>query len=148
MVSEIKVLCAENLSEFKDLISIFSAEFERVITDMAQEDHLKSVLEADSFLAMVAKVDGRVVGGLTIHILPQYYIEKPVAYLYDIAVSSPYQRQGIGKELLNAAKNHCCQLGVDEIFVQAEKVDHHAIQFYKSSHPTRENEVIHFDYTF
>lgn len=36
------------------------------------------------------------------------------------------------------------QKGFEEVFVQADKVDDYAIDFYRSTKPTDEEQVVHF----
>ncbi len=110
------------------------------------ESHLVKLLDNGDFLALVAKSDNRVIGGLTLYILHQYYSEKPLAYLYDLAVLPEYQRRGVGRKLIEFTTKYCAANGVEEVFVQADKVDDYAIEFYRATNPTDEEQVVHFYY--
>lgn len=79
--------------------------------------------------------------------LDQYYSERPLAYLYDLAVLAAYQREGIGKRLIAFANDFCRQHGFEELFVQADLVDDYAVEFYRSTNPSNEEQVVHFYYT-
>ncbi|MEX1014791.1 MAG: GNAT family N-acetyltransferase [Candidatus Paceibacterota bacterium] len=85
---------------------------------------------------------------MTVYTLEQYYSEKPLAYVYDLAVSVEYQRKGIARQLMAAVVGHCQAAGYEEVFVQAEKVDQYALDFYRSTPITGEEKVRHFTYNF
>lgn len=42
--------------------------------------------------------------------------------------------------------DYCRREGFEEIFVQADKVDDYAIDFYRSTNPTTEQQVVQFSY--
>ena len=86
-----------------------------------------------------------VVGGLTSYTLQQYYSTRPLVYIHDIAVMAEFQRQGIGKMLISGITNHCREIGIEEVFIQANEEDDHAIKFYHSTGASAEK-VVHFSY--
>lgn len=108
--------------------------------------HLQKLLDNNKFLAIVAKAETSIVAGLTIYVLDQYYSEKKLAYIYDLAVLGNYQRMGIGRQLIEFAKEYCEKNGFEELFVQADKADDYAIDFYRSTKPTVEEEAFQFSY--
>jgi aminoglycoside 3-N-acetyltransferase I len=57
-----------------------------------------------------------------------------------------YQRQGIGKSLVAFTNQYCRERGYEEVFVQADKADDYAIDFYRLTQPTAEEQVVHFYY--
>ncbi len=109
------------------------------------DSHLQKLLEDKTFFIFVAIDQGKVVGGLTAYTLEQYYSEKRLAYIFDLAVLTRFQRQGIGQSLIQEFNSFCKNLGYEEVFVQADRVDDHAIEFYKKTNGIL-NDVIHFDY--
>jgi GNAT superfamily N-acetyltransferase len=60
-------------------------------------------------------------------------------------VLSQYQRQGIGKLLMAGITSYCKGIGVEEVFVQADQPDEHAIEFYHAMGGIAE-QVVHFYY--
>jgi aminoglycoside 3-N-acetyltransferase I len=104
-------------------------------------------LKKDHFIVLTAKVRGRVIGGMTGYILDQYYDTKPLAYIYDLAILVEFQRKGIGRQLIEFFNSYCKNIGIAEVFVQADKADDYAIDFYHSTRPTHEIQVVHFNYT-
>lgn len=142
----LKVLQRNDLKEFKDLINIFQDVFEMGYYHQPSDLHLVYLLRKETFFAVVAKLDNMIIGGLTVYVLDQYYSPKPLAYIYDLAVSRDHQRKGIGKNLIAFTNEYCKGKGFEEIFVQADKIDNYAIDFYRATQPTNEEDVIHFSY--
>ncbi|QNL51016.1 GNAT family N-acetyltransferase [Olivibacter sp. SDN3] len=142
----IRVLSTTDVQELTDLITLFKQVFDMQPFVTPNHEHLEQLLQKNNFIAVIAEIDNHIIGGLTVYLLDQYYSTKPLAYLYDLAVLPSYQRQGIGKKLINFINLYCAQQGIEEVFVQADKVDDYAIDFYRSTKPTNEEEVVHFSY--
>ncbi|HYH56332.1 MAG TPA: GNAT family N-acetyltransferase, partial [Anseongella sp.] len=121
METEIKILSNDDIGDFSELIDVFEEVFE--MKDFIKPDggHLQKVLAKPNFLVLVAKAQGKVLGGLTAYILDQYYSRKPLAYIYDLAVLKNFQRKGIGKSLIGYLTDHGEKKSFDEIFVQADR---------------------------
>jgi len=134
-----------DIEKFKELIHLFENVFEMVDFKMPEKSHLQKLLESDSFIVFVALSGEKIVGGLTAYVLQQYYSLRPVAYIYDLAVSNNYQRQGIGKMLVADINDYCKSSGIEEVFVQADEIDKHALDFYHSTGGKAEK-VVHFTY--
>lgn len=147
MKLELQILQSHNLDELKELILLFEDVFEMKNFKIPDETHLRKLLAKENFFAVVAKTNDKIIGGLTIYVLDQYYSHKPLAYIYDLAVLTNYQRKGVGKSLIAFTNNFCKQKGFEEVFVQADKVDDYAIDFYRTTKPTNEEQVVHFYYT-
>jgi aminoglycoside 3-N-acetyltransferase I len=139
------ILNKENVALFKKLILLFEQAFEIRDLTIPATDHLSRVLGQPNFLAMVALDGESVLGGLTGHVLPQYYEEAPQFYLYDLAVAEPSRRQGVASGLLQALQQHCQACGYACFYVQADADDDTAVAFYRST-VAQEQAVFH--YTF
>lgn len=146
MELEIKKLAHKDIDKFKELISVFEDVFEMQNFSMPNNEHLLKVLSDPDFFVFVAIHKDHVIAGLTAYTLHQYYSEKPLAYIYDLAVKKAHQRQGIGKKLIAAVYTYCKENGFEEVFVQADKEEEYALDFYRSTQPTEEEEVVHFCY--
>src|SRR5579871_1423699 len=85
--------------------------------------YLANLLQDRTVVVLTADLHDRVIGGLTAYILPSLYYPASEAYLYDLAVGTPWQRQGVGTALLAALKEHCAHISIKEIFVQADRPD-------------------------
>lgn len=146
MNTEIQILNSGQIEEMKQLLKVFEDVFEIEHFHMPEDVYLQKLLEKDSFFAVVAKGNGQIIGGLTVYLLDQYYAPKRLAYIYDLAVSVEYQRKGIGKQLIAYTNDYCREKGFEEVFVQAEKLDDYALNFYRSTSPTTALEVVHYSY--
>ncbi len=144
---EIKKLRPTDMDQFVQLVLVFEDVFEMQNFVLPTQEYLSKVLAKSDFIVFVAQEDDRIIGGLTAYTLPQYYSEKPLAYLYDLAIQTSYQRQGIGKKLIAALNTYCQENNYEEVFVQADLVDEYAIDFYRLTKPTAEEQVVHFYYT-
>ncbi len=143
---QIQTLKSFHLKELDDLISVFENVFEMEHFTKPGISHLQILLEKENFIAVVAKVNNKVVAGLTVYVLDQYYATKPLAYIYDLAVLTDFQRKGIGRKLIDFTLQYCSLHGFQEAFVQADKMDDYAIEFYISTKPDKEEQVVHFSY--
>lgn len=142
---EVLKLTGKDLDKFIQLIELFETVFEMEDLQMPENEYLRGQLLKGDFLVFVARAGNKVVGGLTAYTWHQYYSKTTQVYIYDLAVKSTMQRKGIGKLLISAIRDYCKNIGVGEMYVQADKVDDHAIDFYHSTGGT-EREVIHFNY--
>lgn len=142
----IRVLDSSDIGGFTELIDVFSDVFEMKDFSRPSEAHLQKILTSANFLVLVAKKQEQVIGGLTVYILEQYYAVRPLAYLYDLAVAVQFQRQGIGRKLIAFLLDYCRQNNLEEMFVQADKVDDYALDFYRSTSPDVEEETVTYSY--
>ncbi len=142
---EIHKLGPYQTDAFIELLDIFKEVFAMRNFKLPSNKHLEELLAKDDFFVFVALSEGKLVGGLTAYSLTQYYSEEPLVYIYDVVVLKRYQRKGIGKKLMLGIKDYCSEMGVEEIFVQAEDEDQHALDFYRST-GAKESKVTHFTY--
>ena len=133
-----------DIGAFIELIRLYDDVFEMENFRIPPKEHLQKILSNDSNISIVALMDNKVIGGLSGYILDQYYSEKPLFYLYDLAVAKTHQRKGIGKQLINFLLEYCMQKGFEEAYVQADKVDEHALAFYRGTRMKNEEEVHQF----
>lgn len=143
---EIILLDQDNVSVFSALIQVFEKEFEMQNFQIPSQEHLSKTLQNENFRVFVAMESDQVLGGITLYVLPAYYTDKPQAYIYDLAVLSSHQRNGIGTRLVEAILQYGRKYNFAEIFVQADKMDDHAVAFYKSIPGAIEEDVSHFSY--
>ena len=135
----------ENVTQLSELIRLFERAFEISDHENVPTEHLAGLLSKPDFLVLVALDGDNVSGGLTGHVLPQYYTQAPQFYLYDIAVDEPYRRRGIASGLLQALTSLCQERGYECFYVQADADDDDAVAFYRST-SAKEQAVFH--YTF
>jgi len=130
----------------KQLLRVFGEAFDEIETyqdSIPSDEYLYSLLNSDNFIALVAAVDDKIVGGLAAYVLKKFEQERSEIYIYDLAVLDGYRRQGIATGLIQKLGEIARELGSYVIFVQADVGDDPAIKLYESL-GTRED-VHHFD---
>ena len=137
----------KDLLKFKNVIRLFEEVFEMRDLSLPEDAYLKKLLSRKNFIVLAAFEDNTVIGGLTAYVLEQYYSDKPLVYVFDLAVSEKYQRKGVGTRLIKNINEYSKEMGYEEVFVQADRVDDYAVDFYRSTKPTEEEDVVHFYYS-
>ena len=146
MKVEIYQLAQHDTRSFTKLLTLFAEVFEMERFTPPTEEHLEDLLSKETFFAFTASVSDQIVGGVTCYMLDQYYNTSPYMYIFDLAVHPRYQRLGFGRRLLQAVIERGKSLGAEEVFVQADDIDIHALEFYRASGGLAEK-VTHFTYS-
>ena len=107
------------------------------------DEYLQRLLADPRFVLLMARIDGQVVGALSAYELVKYERERSEFYIYDLAVSEPFRRQGVATALIQALKPIARAAGGWVIFVQADRVDDPAVALYRKLGV--EEEPLHFD---
>ena len=94
--------------------------------------YLNRLLAREDFWAIAACVDDLIVGGLTAHTLPMTSSSSAEIFVYDIAVRSDYQRQGVGRRLLADLRTRAAASGISVVFVSVDNADTEALDFYRA----------------
>ncbi len=135
MTVSYKLLSISDVAMLKELLELFSEAFEEPQTyqgAVPSDAYLESLLGKSHFIALVALDGHRVIGGLAAYVLDKFEQERKEVYIYDLAVSSGYRRQGIATGLISHLKSIARQLGAYVIFVQADAGDIPAIRLYEA----------------
>lgn len=143
---DIHPLDPQALDDYRAMLDLFGAVFEdpdSYCTRQPDDDYIGRLLANEHFLALVAKVDGRIVGALAGYVLPKFEQARSEFYLYDLAVDEGYRRQGVATALIGQAVELMKARGVWVMFVQADHGDDPAIALYTRL-GVRED-VMHFD---
>ncbi len=146
MTYTIKRITASDIGLFHQLLDCFGSAFNEVAVYSAQrptQHYIESLLKRDTFIALVALADQKVVGALAAYVLPKFEQNRSEVYIYDLAVADGYRRQGIATALIEYLKPIAAEYGAWVIFVQADKGDQPAIRLY--SKLGVKEEVLHFD---
>lgn len=105
--------------------------------------YLESLLRKDHVIALVAQVEGEVVGGLVAYVLDKFEQARREVYIYDLAVATSHRRRGIATSLIARLREIAAALDAWVIYVQADYGDEPAIALYEKL-GVRED-VMHFD---
>ena len=107
------------------------------------ERYVERLLADPTFIALVARHENAIVGGLVAYELKKFERERSELYIYDLAVATGCRRQGVATALIKAVCEIATACGAWTVFVQADVGDEPAIALY-SSLGEREP-VLHFD---
>lgn len=148
MQAEIRQLKPNDVGLMVALSTFFGEAFSDMQTyteKRPSEDYLKGLLRSDTFIALVALEEMKVVGGLAAYELKKFEQERSEIYIYDLAVSSNYRRKGIATALIQRLKLIAADRGAYVIFVQADTdiEEGPAIALYTKL--GQREEVLHFD---
>ncbi len=141
----IRKLDSNDLETFKSLLLIYRQEFELEMTNISDEKLLE-ILKNSRVHIYVVQVNNEIIGGLTMHVLPYYYGQGDLGYIYDVAVIKSHQNQGYGKKLMSHVLECSKNLGMEEVYVEAEIEDLDAIEFYRRTPFSTELGAKHFTY--
>lgn len=148
MPLNIRHLTADDLGLMDALLTTFGEVFDDVETysgNRPDADYLRRLLGGESFIALAALEQDRVIGGLAAYELRKFEQRRSEIYIYDLAVSAAHRRQGVATALIETLKTIAAARGAYVIFVQADTgiEDEAAIALYTKL-GTRED-VLHFD---
>lgn len=130
----------------RELVAVFGAAFEDEATynpKASSDDYLMKLLAREHFIALVALVEGKVVGGIAAYEMEKLEQERSEIYLYDLAVLESHRRRHVATQLINALREIAVDRGAWVLYVQADQRDDPAIALYTGL-GTRED-VMHFD---
>ena len=128
------------------LLSVFGEAFEDLDSYGAKRPssaYLRKLLASDYFIALVARDESEVVGGLAAYELRKFEQERSEIYIYDLAVAITHRRRGIATSLIRELQRIAANRGAYAIFVQADLPDEPAIALY--SKMGQREDVLHFD---
>lgn len=145
--SNYQIHFVESAEEFQGLLKVFREVFDWEESEFPDSSYLTNLLGNPQFLVLDAKAEDKIVGGLTAYLLPGYQTKKSSIFIYDLGVATNFQRQGIGKslidKLLDYAKNHQIQ----DIFVDTELEDNEdALAFYQKTGFDSQAKVVQYTY--
>ena len=82
----------------KALLGVFGTAFQDAVTygsNVPSDAYLTRLLANEHFIAVVAIVDGEVIGGLAAYQLDKFEQDRREIYIYDLAVLSEHRRKGV-----------------------------------------------------
>jgi aminoglycoside 3-N-acetyltransferase I len=141
----VRKLTPQDINLFQELVFVFEDVFEMRNFKIPDLNHLQNLLDKPDFMAFVALLENKVVGGLTAYILTSYFVTSSDVYILDLAIKTEFQRKGLGRKLMEKTIEHCKNQNMNVMFVQADEEDQHAIDFYHSLGGIP-GKAINFDY--
>ena len=134
------------IAAMRQALRVFADAFdeeENFFAAPPSDEYLQRLLTDPRFVLLVARVDEEVVGALSAYELVKYERERSEFYIYDLAVSEAFRRQGVATGLIETLKPIAKAAGGWVIFVQADRVDDPAVALYRKLGV--EEEPLHFD---
>ena len=113
------------------MFQMMAGVFEEPREELA-DDYVSALLSRPDFWAIAAIEGDAIVGGATAHTLPMTRFQGSEVFLYDLAVRTDRQRQGIGRRLVDHLRAAAAAEGINDVFVPAENEDTHALDFYRA----------------
>lgn len=124
----IQIKHLESITELQALMRVFASAFETEY--VAGDAYLTEMIVNPAGVYLGALSGKALVGGLVAFLMTPIHGTKEL-YIYDIAVLPVYQKQGIGRLLIEQVKQVAKEHGVGTIFVEAEADDPGAVAFYR-----------------
>lgn len=115
----------------REVFAMMAAVFETEAEPLS-DGYLARLLAREDFWAMAAFDGDTILGGATGHTLLMTRSEAPEILLYDIAVRPERQRQGVGRRLVEALRQHAATADIHTLWVPADNEDTHALDFYRA----------------
>lgn len=135
----------QKLQKLNDLFGEVFGDSENYQTNKPNESYLAEYLQSKNHIVLIAENDDGIVGGLVAYVLHKFEQERKEVYVYDLAVATNAQRQGIGKLLMDEVRSIAKSEGAYIVYLQADEGDD-AIHFYRSLDPTEESATKNFDF--
>lgn len=142
----IRRLTTGDVEAARDLNALYAdafADHETYRRDHPDDAWLARQLAKDAIILLIARIDGRIVGGLTAYELPKFEAARSEIYLYDLAVCASVRRRGIATALIAELQHIAADIDAWAVFVQADYGDDPAVALYTKL-GVRED-VMHFD---
>jgi ribosomal protein S18 acetylase RimI-like enzyme len=113
------------------LEQLFSIEAD-FIPDMGkQKKGLLLMIDNPAACVLVAETDGNISGMLTAQFVISTAEGKTVAWLEDMVVDKRFRGMGIGSQIMSQMEKQLYQLGISRMQLLADKMNSHALLFYK-----------------
>lgn len=142
----VTILGRRDVDRLREMLAMFGRAFDDAPTYTAHQpgdDYLSTLLGRDTFIAIAALAEGKVIGGLAAYVLPKFEQARAEMYIYDLAVEESSRRRGVATGLIETLRTAARERGIHVIFVQADRSDDAAIALYTKL-GIRED-VLHFD---
>jgi aminoglycoside 3-N-acetyltransferase I len=128
---EIKRLTPGDRREARDAFAMMTEVFGEPDEGLP-DDYVDRLLADDSFWAYAAYAGSVIVGAITAHTLPMTRSASSELFIYDLAVRTDHQRQGVGTQLVQQLRRAAARAGIADVFVPADDEDVHALDFYRA----------------
>ncbi len=112
---------------------------DNVSTPAPSDESLSRLLARPDFHVVAALRDGQIVGGLTAYELEMVTETATELFIYEVGVEEAHRRQGVGRALIDFARDLCLSRGLSALYVPALAHDARAVAFYEATGLKRED---------
>lgn len=133
------------LRSLNDLFGEVFDDAENYHTNPPSDSYLAEFLKMQNHIVLIVENDGKLVGGLVAYVLNKFEQQRKEIYVYDLAVASDAQRQGIGRKLMTEIRRIAKIEEAYVVYLQADEGDD-AVHFYRSLGPKEESATRSFDF--
>jgi aminoglycoside 3-N-acetyltransferase I len=143
---EVRLLAAGDADLFQQMLDVFADAFEdpqAYSSARPSQAYIERLLSSDTFIALAAVREGKVIGALAAYELRKFEQERSEIYIYDLAVAESERRKGAATALIKRLQELGTERGAYVVYVQADYGDDPAIALYTKL-GSRED-VMHFD---
>lgn len=145
--SNYQIHFVESAEEVQGLLEVFREVFDWKESEFPDSSYLANLLGNPQFLVLVAKAEDKIVGGLTAYVLPGYQTKKSSIFIYDLGVATSFQRQRIGKSLIDKLLDYAKKHRIQDVFVDTELEDNEdALAFYQKTGFDSQAKVVQYNY--
>ena len=103
------------------------------------DEALTRLLARPDFHVVAALRESEVIGGLTAYELVMYKEAATELFIYEVGVEESQRRQGIGRALIEWARELCRSRRLSALYIPAFAHDARAVAFYEATGLTRED---------
>lgn len=119
--------------DFQDIVRLYLELDENIISPEKAKNRFDEIKKTKDHKIYVAKKDDETVGTFAIIYIKSFAHDgSPYAVLEDVAVSSKYQGQGIGKQMMSFAMEKSREKGCCKIALSSQFKRENAHKFYES----------------
>jgi N-acetylglutamate synthase-like GNAT family acetyltransferase len=130
----IRVAQKSDISTMANLLSeLFAIEVDFQIDLEKQQRGLELLLDSEQAVVFVAELENQIIGMCSVQLLISTAQGSKVGLIEDVIISKSYQKQGVGKQLLETVKNWAKQQGLTRLQLLADKTNQNALDFYQKN---------------
>lgn len=145
--SNCEIHFVESAKEFQGLLEVFREVFDWEESEFSDSSYLANLMGNPQFLVLVAMVENQIIGGLTAYLLPSYQTKRSSLFIYDLGVETNFQRQGIGKSLIDKLLDYAKKHQIQDVFVDTELEDNeNSLAFYQKTGFDSQIKVVQYTY--
>jgi GNAT superfamily N-acetyltransferase len=138
MTFSLQKLGPAEMAEARQLFEMWRRE-DNVQKPAPSDPALLQLLARSDFHVVTALSEGEVVGGLTAYQLPMYTEAATELFVYEVGVAETHRRQGVGRALIEWARELCRSRRLSAMYVPALAHDDRAVAFYLATGLKRED---------